>query len=249
MSFGLINSVLLENPICVFSFNSLASLHGNCLSIHCVSKGGKICLTERMQRHLLINQKVLKDKGLNHKIAMMESGAIAFENDWELFENILTRGKDKFSETTLEYFEIAEHYRLRLASHIEMAKGLVRGIFNLLRLSFGKSFTSSETVWGKDFRNQINEYERIFHRLVHECESHSVGGIYRLYELTKGGKYKERHFPRFYGLCLLFAFGHGAPASPYTDLPESISELVARFEFFENFSESHESYLKTVYQQ
>ena len=180
MSSGLINSVLLENPICVFSFNSPTSLHGNCLSGHCVSKGGKVCLTERMQKHLFLRKKVASDEDLKYKIAKPGLKLTDFENDWDLFEYAVKNQSRIIFNDIIEFYERAEHYRLRLASHIEIAKGLVRGIFNLLRLSFGKSFTSSETVWGKDFRNQIDEYERIFHRLVHECKSRSVGGIYRL---------------------------------------------------------------------
>lgn len=211
---------LLKTPICIISFSMASNPHANCLKKYCVKNGGEVCLTQRMQAYLKANTSIYEDEDFREDFPNLKK-----DSDWGYLEQALARN-NYFSMAVINQIKLNKSHRLRLKKHSELGKSLVYKLIDSLhslRRHFG-------TIWGTECSFQeISRYRFLFESICKRSENQSVGEIYRLYDLTRGGAYNQTSFPAYFPLCLLFAFRQGSTPM------QSVSELVAKFQFFETF--------------
>lgn len=240
MPMELLNIPLIETPFCILNLSKVTHPHVNCLPEYCINRedpnflNDRICINDRT-REFLIPKNRIYSRLLKDQEVMKDFGKfVKNKSDWKYFEETIKKVKDPackiderlFYEEVRNVFAYSDIYRLRYKIHGDAGQEFVKRIFSRL-----KSFcTNRGSMWGTNV-DKLSEYEGLFTRLCTDCETKSSGGIYRLYDLIQGVKYKDK-FPEFFCLCLLFAFGHGDSAEPKL---ESISQLVAKFQFFEQF--------------
>lgn len=219
------------HPEHLFSINALKNIneHRYCVDKHCLSKGGsrtRACINSRLAEHM----KLRKDWGASESDLKIETSLNKndTEFDWDLLDKSL-HSSDFHSNDILKHFSSRKQsYGLRYEIHAKLGKS-----FTLELLKSHHRLLGSEKCLSLE---KICKYEGLFSNLYTTCEKSSSGGIYRLFDLLEGAeticpeKFKIRQF-----LSLMFAFGHSG-SEAYDGFPKSIGELVAKYQFFNEFA-------------
>jgi len=216
----------------LFSFEELSyTLHCQCKPEICAKKGGNLCINEALSDYLK------EQKRVQNRYPLLKG------DDW----NHLISER----EEALKYLTSTQGYRLRFLSHAEAGKAFVRNLLNgNSRLWEDNLFKG---LWGSPL--VLSQIRARFEDLGDQAEAHSVGAIYRLYDLLEGRNIEKIKFDEFEFLALLFSMGHGDQSSLggyYGDVKrkaESICHLVAGYQFFRAFSQEKLKCILGMYQK
>ncbi|MCE2983363.1 MAG: hypothetical protein LW832_07340 [Parachlamydia sp.] len=191
-----------------FDITSFFNKHRYCVQKHCILTGsGKACINTRLAGHMA------KQNSINKVYT-----------DWSLLDNALRSSDFHSNEVLKQFAKRTRSYGLRYEIHAQLGKSFVLELIRNFR-----RFADCE----KDhFQEKFNQYEKLFTNLFMNSEKSNPGNIYRLYDLLEGeveihsGMFKASRL-----FSLLFAFGHYEISDRWS-FPKSISELVAKYQFF-----------------
>lgn len=218
--------MLLETLLYGFTVTGQTGPHRHCIDQHCLLKGSKrACVTETLAKYM----------------ATQNTSQLNQNSDWALLDKALKNPEEAENRNILaEFAKRSNSYGLRYSSHLNLGKSFV---LRLLR-SCWLFLQWDEPLWGKGISQElIHHYEREFLTLCAKSEAASSGEIYRLYDLLEGktaipDKFKLEEF-----LSLFFAFGYSQP-DYLKAFPKSIGELLAKYQFFYQFSKDAKEYAK-----
>ncbi|MCE5318345.1 MAG: hypothetical protein LLG04_13425 [Parachlamydia sp.] len=199
--------------------------HSLCVARHCIKKGNPdgACISTQLAQ-FLNNQ----DSG---RQAITGVAIPANASDWYLLDGALKSPKEDKSKKILEHFSLRKaSYGLRYNSHRLDAMDYVNTLFD--RFS---SINDENPILGKKLTAlDILNYKAIFKILCNQCQHSSNGEIYRLFDIRGNPpKYTYKEW-----LSLLFAMGHSNSSS--AQKVQTLSQFVARFEFFKWFVDESE---------
>lgn len=219
----------MDNGTLIYGFTVTddMSLHRHCVDKHCLLKrksNDGACINIKLAKYLSLQYsgcKKFKDKTQNNI------------SDWFLLDKALASPEAPLNKKILTDFSArTASYGLRYSLHRDLGKSFV---IQLLR-KYRSFIDWNESLWGKGLSAElIANYENFFLKLCDDCERNSCGGIYRLYDILKGKTtIDSNNFKLEQFLALLFAFGHSNANPSYKT--QSISQLVAKYEFFQAFA-------------
>lgn len=215
----------------LFAINAIKSIneHRYCVDKHCVSKGGggtRACINSRLAEHM----KLRTDCGASESDLKPKRSLNRDENesDWDLLDKSL-RSSDFYTNDILKHFSGRKNsYGLRYDTHAKLGKSFVIELLKSHRRLLGLEKCLSP--------EKIYKYERLFSNLCSTSENSSPGNSYRLYDLLEGERtVRSERLKIEQLLSLMFAFGY-FEAAAYDTFPKSIGELVAKYQFFLEFS-------------
>ncbi|MCE5316951.1 MAG: hypothetical protein LLG04_06260 [Parachlamydia sp.] len=200
----------VAHQITLFTIIDTSSfLHLNCDTEKCIKLGGDICITRELAEYLKTQKRI------------QQAYPGRYGNDWD---HLTSKDPDVLNDLSSPEF-----YRLRFKKHSEIGKQYVKDTL-LKHPSIWENQDLSH-FWGSPLKMTYKDCR--LDLLFLRAETQSVGAIYRLYDILDGASPNTKRFKFIDFLSLLFALGHGK------DMPlcaESISELLAGFQFFKAFS-------------
>jgi hypothetical protein len=190
-------------------------LHQHCVPELCVTlSNGDICLTRPFKDYLQTQARA--EKYFSKAYPNLKG------NDWSFLkrENVT---EVLIRERIVQFFSSSKGYRLRFKKHREEGKQYLN---DLLKAIMPKGYLL-RNIWGEPFIE--TRLQNRLDVLFVKAEQSSVSSIYRVYDLANKTQNRSLELP--YIIPLLFALGHAQQASS-----QSVSQLVARYEFFFEFS-------------